>query len=384
VTERLRVLLVPSAYYPNVGGIEELTRQLARALRARGHATGVVTNRWPADAVQDEQIDGSPVRRIRFQLPDRSARGMATFAIRGPRSVRDFLGTVRGFRPDVVHLIGAGPNAAYAAALQPLLAAPVVLTAQGEYGFDAHAVFARSFLLRRALRHLLQHAAALTACSAYVLDELRRDFAIRIPATVIPNGVDPKEFGAAQTGTDDLGQYVFAAARLVHGKGLDVLVRAVAAAGPALGDLRLVVGGDGPERPRLERLAADLGIAPRVSFLGSLERARLTTVMGRATAFALPSRAEPFGIALLEAMAAGVPAVATRAGGVTEFAQHERNALLVPPTDEHALAEALVRLVRDPTLAQTLAASGRVTASDLSWARIVLLYEDVYRSVARG
>src|SRR6188472_1840866 len=65
----MRVLLAPSAYYPNVGGIEELTRQLALALQARGHETTVLTNRWPDSLVESEVLGGIEVTRLRFPLP---------------------------------------------------------------------------------------------------------------------------------------------------------------------------------------------------------------------------------------------------------------------------------------------------------------------------
>ena len=101
-------------------------------------------------------------------------------------------------------------------------------------------------------------------------------------------------------------------------------------------------------------------------------------LMRGAHAFAFPSRGEPFGIALLEAMAAGVPAVATAAGGVPEFATDEINALLVPPDDIGALTSALERIACDVQLRLRLVAEGMRTAGELAWSRIAQLYEAVY------
>ena len=109
-----------------------------------------------------------------------------------------------------------------------------------------------------------------------------------------------------------------------------------------------------------------------------MSRAELAQLFGDCAAFAFPSRGEPFGIALLEAMAAGVPAVATAAGGIPEFARDGENALLVPPDSASALAEALASIMGDSVLADRLALNGRQTAEAFSWDDIVERYERVY------
>lgn len=373
---KLRVLLFPSAYYPHVGGIEEVTRQLALHLAARGHEAEVATNRWPAGTVASETLDGVRVTRFPLSLPEHSARGGARFLAGGPPAALRLIRKTRPF--DVLHLVGSGPNAAYAAALRPLLGARTVLTLQGEFRADPHRSFERSRSLRYGLRTLLARADAVTACSRFVLDELADGgLATRADAEVIPNGVNPDDFSPGAR-----GGYVFAAGRLVEQKGLDTLLRAYAAASGALGGRRLVIAGDGPERDRLEGLAASLGLNGDVSFLGSVGRARVAELLRGADVFAFPSRYEAFGVALLEAMAAGVPVVAARAGGIPEFAVDGENALLVPPDDEHALAGALTRLATDDVLARRLAAGARAQAERHGWEHVTNRYEDVYRRVA--
>lgn len=371
----LRVLLLPSAYYPHVGGIEEVTRQLALQLAAQGHEAEVATNRWPEGTVAREILDGVCVRRFRFALPEHSLRGAARFFWTAPRSAFEFVRLVRRF--DILHVVGAGPNAVYAAALQPLLGARIVVTLHGEFRADPHRSFERSSSLRYGLRRLLARADAVTACSRFVLDELQRGgLAARADAEVIPNGVNLDEF---DQGTDE--GYVLTAGRLVEQKGLDTLVRAYAAAAPSLGGRKLVLAGDGPERGRLESLAGSLGLNGNVVFLGSVGRDRVAELLRGADVFAFPSRYEAFGVALLEAMAAGVPVVAARAGGIPEFAVDGENALLVPPDDEHALAAALTRLAGDKELAGRLAVGARAQAERHAWETVAARYESVYRRV---
>lgn len=377
----LRVLLAPSAYYPHTGGIEELTRRLVLELELRGHRAMVLTNRWPPETAAREVLDGVRVRRLALELPGRHPRRALRFAATAPRSAVGVLRCLSAFRPDVIHVNGAGPNAAYLAALRPLVRAPIVFTAHGEFRNDAYAVFERSRLLRGALAAMLRHAAAVTAPSRIVLEELADELELVAPATVIPNAVDAEEIRGALPAPHGSGPYVFTAGRLVREKGLDVLLRAYAHAGKALEGHRLVIAGEGPEREALERQAAELGLATHVEFLGAVGRSRLGALLCGADAFAFPSRREAFGIALLEAMAAGTPAVAARVGGIPEFAEHERNALLVDPDDPAALAAALVRLLGDEALSARLAAEGSARAELHSWARLTPRWERLYREV---
>jgi glycogen(starch) synthase len=167
--------------------------------------------------------------------------------------------------------------------------------------------------------------------------------------------------------------------RLVRQKGFDILIRSLGVDGTPPWDL--VIAGDGPERDALQSLARSIGVAERVSFVGAIGRAELPALLARASAFVLPSRGEPFGIALLEAMAAGIPAVATRAGGVTDFAHDGENALLVDIDDVDAVARALRRLCTDSELRARLSHAGLATAAAHSWANITPRYEALYRTI---
>jgi glycogen(starch) synthase len=373
----LRILLVPSAFYPHVGGIEELTRQLALAFKARRHATAVLTNRWPPGTQPSEVLDGINVTRLRFPLPAKRPFAPLRFLATSPLAAIALLRHIHRWRPDIVHVIGAGPPSAYLGALQTHLRAPLVFTGQGELTFDAYGVFERSATLRAGLRRMLRRADAVTACSAFVMRDLEKFQAIRAPSYVIPNGVEATDFVSANP-ESRWEPYVLAVGRLVPQKAFDVLLDAFASG--RLAGLNLVFVGDGFERGSLEARAAALGLRARVRFLGSVDRARLSGLLCGARAFALPSRGEAFGIALLEAMAAGVPSVATAAGGIPELVRDGENALLVEPENPSALADALARVVRDAALRERLAREGRKTAAELNWNRIADRYEKVYVS----
>jgi glycosyltransferase involved in cell wall biosynthesis len=175
---------------------------------------------------------------------------------------------------------------------------------------------------------------------------------------VIRNGVDPWPAREAA------GQLVGTLASLEPVKGLDVFLRAAAELATARPELRFAIFGAGPERRALERLARELGISERVSLAGHVPASEALT---RLRVFVLSSWMETSGIALLEAMAASVPAVATRVGGIPEAAS-EGTVQLVAPGDPEALAAAVGRLLDDDALARAQVQSARRRVAQLTTA----------------
>ncbi len=187
------------------------------------------------------------------------------------------------------------------------------------------------------------------------------------PVAVVPNGVADEWFEAVAPPPDPAADLLFVG-RLDEQKGVDVLLRALASKTMAGVSVRLV--GTGPRERAYHRMAEDLGIADRVDFSGHRSHRRIRELVTRSRVFVLPSRRESYGMAILEAMAAGLPVVSTRAGGITEFARDGVNALLVRPDDPDDLASALRRLLDDDQLAGRLAAAGRDVARAHRWATV--------------
>jgi glycosyltransferase involved in cell wall biosynthesis len=180
--------------------------------------------------------------------------------------------------------------------------------------------------------------------------------------TCIPNGVPVRP----QRLPLDGAPLIAFAGRLVRKKGVDVLLRAMPATLAAIPDARLVIAGDGPERPGLETLAAALGIGHAVEFLGHLPRDDAERALARAWAQAVPSRwEEPFGLVAAEAMMRGTAVIATGPSGLAEQVTEGETGYLVPPGDAAALAQALVRVLGDRAGAERLGAAGRIRALDL-------------------
>jgi glycosyltransferase involved in cell wall biosynthesis len=141
-------------------------------------------------------------------------------------------------------------------------------------------------------------------------------------------------------------------------KGVDDLIRALAQLRATHKNLTLAAVGAGDDLPRLQKLAADLGVAGAVRFLTGLSKQELAACYARADIFALPSTGEGFGLVFLEAMAFAKPIVAAAAGGSTELVEDKVNGILIPPRDQVALIQALDQLLRDASLRSALGERG--------------------------
>ncbi|HEU5347585.1 MAG TPA: glycosyltransferase family 4 protein [Ktedonobacterales bacterium] len=188
--------------------------------------------------------------------------------------------------------------------------------------------------------------------------------------TVIPNGIDVERIAAAavhrgamrqKMGIADQDVAILIPASLVRRKGHHYMLRALAF--PLLRkygrSLRLILAGEGPMRERLQQQCTRLGLTEQVVFAGRIPHEEIPAMLSAADIVALPSDDEGMPLSLLEAMAAGLPVVATRVGAIPEIIEDGEMGLLVRPGSPHALAQAIDELLRDPETARRLSASGR-------------------------
>jgi glycosyltransferase involved in cell wall biosynthesis/ABC-type polysaccharide/polyol phosphate export permease len=228
-----------------------------------------------------------------------------------------------------------------------------------------HAAFRR--FVEPLMRRTLRRAEAIIVSDPVLVKEtpLLREFADK--CHVVPFGIDVSKYDGPAPhdpyikAGHDSGRLVLACGRLVPYKGFDVLVRA------AVG-LRFEVWivGEGCERPRLEQLIQRLGVGDRVRLLGSVADSELAKLMNLADVFVMPSvtTAETFGLAQLEAMAAGRPIINTSLDtAVPHVARHGIEAITVPPGDPEKLAEAIETLIRDPERRERMGRAARQRAT---------------------
>lgn len=375
---------MPSAYAPAVGGVEELTARLAGRLTGLGDEVEVWTIRHPADLPEDEEVHGLRVRRFVLPMPRASARALIHLPRAAAHAWSRLHAAATEFRPDVVHVQCFSANGVYATWLARRLRVPLVLSLQGETVMDATDIYERSLALRLSLRWALHDAAVVTACSRFVLDDAERRFSLaRGRGLVIPNGVEPVEDVAVEPIELPFGRFVLGVGRIVEKKGFDLLLAAferIAAQHPEVG---LVIGGTGPARDALVRSTAAVGLRERVAFPGTLSRGQVAWAMGAASVFVLPSRIEPFGIVVLEALRAGCPTIVTARGGATEIVRDGVDGMVVDPTETIALAAAIDRLLSDGAAAARLARSGRARVALFDWESIARRYRALYEDHGR-
>lgn len=317
---------------------------LMQALRAAGDECMLLARRG-GRAAEAGRAAGFPT----VELPMASA-----LDLRGILALRAAL---RRLRPDVVHMHTSRAHALAVFALLGLGCRARVATRRMDYPLRRNPY--TRFLYGAGLDRVV-------AISEAVRAEL---LALGVPAArirLIPSGIDLERFrplaeasaearleARARLGVAPGERVVGSAASLHPRKGQDVLIRAAARlATPPL----LLLAGTGPARAGLEALAARLGVQARVRFLGQVEP--VEPLLAALDLFCLPSRKEGLGVAALEAMAAGLPVVASAVGGLAESVLPEETGLLVPPDDPEALARALERLLADAGLRERMGRAG--------------------------
>ena len=366
----MHILQIYKDYFPVLGGIENHLRDLGEALAARGHKVTVLVTSLDRQTRVEQPRPGLTVIK--------AARALHLAST--PLSLA-MLRIARDLRPDLVHLHFPYPPGDLAALALPGHP-PLVVT--------YHSDIVRQRALLRAYRPLMERtlrraARILPTSPNYLVSSpfLRRHTA---RCAVVPLGIDAERFAradprrvAATRALYDAPLLLFVG-RLRYYKGLHFLLEAM----PSVRG-ELLIGGTGPERERLERQAAQLGIAERVHFLGDIPDDDLPTLFHSADVFVMPAhlRAEALGLAQIEALASGLPCVSTELGTGTSFAnRHGETGLVVPPGDAPALAAALNTLLPDADLRQRFGAAGRRRVASLfSRTHMVDAIEAVYRDV---
>lgn len=228
-----------------------------------------------------------------------------------------------------------------------------------------------------AVRASMRHAARLVVPSGF----LREVFAGHgMPAEIVPNIVDLRRF---HPGAEGPGPQIIVARNLEPIYDNATAIRAFAQVHARHAGARLVLAGTGPEEAALRALAASLGLQAAVEFAGRLDRDTMAARL-RASRIALnPSRVDNMPNSVLEAMASGVPVVSTRVGGVPYIVAHGRTALLVPPADPDAMAQALLALLDDAGLHQRLRDAALADVQAYTWDAVGPQWAAVYRGAAR-
>ncbi len=365
----MNILHVYKDYHPIFGGIEGHIQALAEAQTAAGHhVTVLVTN--PAREPARQTINGVQVIR---------AGRLATVAST-PLSL-SLPWQLGRLQPDITHLQFPYPVGEMSQLLVNWLARgkrPYIISYQSDVVKQQGILrFYRPWLLRA-----LRRASRILTSSPQYIPSSPYLQPLADKCTAVPLGIDPAPFlNAAPLWAEGERVRILFMGRHRYYKGVDTLIAAL----PHLPQCELIIGGDGPERPQWEAQTAALGLGERVRFIGNVSAEDLPRLYASADIFCLPSnsRAEAYGLVLLEAMASGLPCVTTELSTGTSFlVQDGVSGFVVPPQEPIALAHALGRLADDAALRRAMGASGRARLlAELTVPHMVARVQTVYEEV---
>lgn len=356
---------------PHAGGAEIHLFELFSRLASRGHRVRLVCSGFTGGAAR-EVVDGITVLRS----GDRHS-----FAVKGRAAVRRAL---HEEQPDVV-IDDINKLPLFVASLTDRPVYAIIPHLFGTTAFQevswpmAATVWTAERAIPRCYRRAWFHA---------ISESTRDDLVARgVPAdriAVVHPGVDASRYAPdPAAGRSAPPRFVYLG-RLKRYKGVDLVLRALSRAHRERPDLELDIAGAGDDRPRLERLAAELGLGDRARFLGYVDEATKLRLLRGATANVFPSPKEGWGITVMEAAACGTPSVASNSPGLRDSVRDGRTGLLVPHGDVEGLAAAMLRLAADPSLVERLGDAARHHALQHSWDAAADQVEAHLRDLARG
>jgi glycosyltransferase involved in cell wall biosynthesis len=360
----MRILILNSEYPPIGGGAGNASAHIAAQFEQMGHPVTVVTSRFGSLPHQEgqggvtiyrlpglrrRQDRSNPLEQVIFIL------SASLWAMR----------TIPRFQPQATLAFFGVPSGAAAWLIKKLYRIPYIVSLRGGDvpGFRPYDFRIYHQLVGPFLRVIWRNASAVVANSRG-LRQLAQAFDSRFEISIIPNGIDLDSYKSA--GRNWTFPRLLSAGRIVHQKGLDLAMR-------ALGGLRELqwewyIAGDGPQVPMLQALADELGIRDRVFFLGWQSREQLLKCYQEANIFLFPSRHEGMPNALLEAMASGLPVVASCIAGNEELVLNGETGYLVPSEDIERLQAALKKILSDAAAREHMGAASRQRVeANYSW-----------------
>ncbi|MBA3562732.1 MAG: glycosyltransferase family 4 protein [Gammaproteobacteria bacterium] len=378
----MRILVVNYEFPPIGGGSSRASFSITRELVQLGHQVDVLTSRY-GRAPKTEEIGGVLVHRVpswRKGIHDCGLRGAATFLCTALPRLKQLLGQ---HRFDVVHYFFSLPTGLLSAYSHGVRGLPYIVSLRGSDVPDYDTSSAKLRVLHKgslSVTHWIWRRAARVVAVSESLRELAQTSFPDVEVDVIHNGVDPVIPESSPDPARRAGKLrLTCVSRLIRRKGIADLLRAM----PKLRhlDLELQIVGSGEIEQELEELAARLELQDCVVFLGYQSAAEVHRLNATADIFVLPTHADAFANAILEAMSAGLPVIATDVGGAREAIEPGVNGLLVPPKDPDSLGDAIARLAADPPLRARMREANLEKIERLfTWPAVARQYSAVYAS----
>lgn len=360
----MKVVFITSFFGETYGGAEISMGLLACQLREKGHEIQVITTR-----------KSRSTNKNTIQIPNTSWLPKRALII-GGNIVTDLylahnmLRCIEDLNPDILHVQDTYILPA-AILIARRLRFPVIVTVRNnviDWVYDLIYPFPISELLKRrnmTIVRALKQSSAIISVSEYIKKEL---ISVNIRSRdiyPIYNLMPPWNVENSRKSRDSSTIVLFAPCRLSREKGIDVLIRAISKVVQRNKDLKLLIAGDGPERKSLEKLTQKLGLTDLVRFLGKMpNKDMLSLYLNSDIVLLLSIHPECFSRVLLETLYVGRPIIATNIGGNPEAVIHGFNGLLVPPKDVEETSKAILTLIENDELRNSMEKNGKRLAKE--------------------
>ena len=366
--------------YPVYGGSGVVATELGKALAGRGHRVHFISYSMPFRL-------GHVAENISFHEVTVNTYPLFEYPPYSLALTSKMVDVAEHEDLDLLHMHYAIPHATSALMARQILdeqgqRVPIVTTL---HGTDITLV-GRDPSFRPVVTHSINHSDGVTAVSEYLRHETGEHFGIEQDIEVVPNFIDTERFQRAekdhfkQALCPDGEQVVVHVSNFREAKRAPEVIEIFSRLRAEGFDLKLLLVGDGPERTATQRLARERGVHGDVRFLGKQEP--VEEILSIADVFVMPSGSETFGLAALEAMACGVPVVASEIGGLPELVVDGETGYLCPLGDIDAFAERAARLLGNAEHQQEMAAAARRRAVEVfDVDKVVPRYEDYYERV---
>ena len=359
--------------YPTYGGSGVVATELGKELAGRGHDVHFISYALPIRLTMNERIFFHEVEVLSYPLFEYPPYDLVLATKMAEVMTRYDL--------DILHVHYAIPHSISAYLAKKMLTDRVVPFVTTLHGTDITLVGNdRSYL--PITRFGIEQSDAVTAVSEYLRRRTIEEFQVQRPVTVVPNFVDCDVYDRAtdkglrrKFANDDEGILIHISNFRPVKRVEDVI--AIFAEVRKKQKARLLMVGDGPERPKAEWLANTHGIAKDVLFVG--KQNEMNRLLSVSDILLLPSELESFGLVALEAMACEVPVIATQVGGIPEVVSHGVDGFLYRVGDVSSMAEGCLAILNDPQLSSNMGKAAREHArNDFCASKIVVQYEDLY------
>ena len=359
----MKIAILVDLFLPNGLRTEIATCYMAEHLAQRGHEVHVITS-LDEGLPEESYEQGFYVHR----LPRIGNRFASAFVF-----CINIVSAIQKINPEIIHVQSLG-IAVPALISKKFHKIPYVLWGRGSDVYLPH------WRTKLTSKIAMKNADSVIALTENMKQTMRSIYGRNI--AVIPNGIELREYTEIRPVEEVKcpSKRILFVGRLHPIKGVQYLLQAMKVVHKKMPDAKLILVGDGEEREHLESLTGSLEIREYVEFVGRAPHEMVLDYMNRSEVFVLPSLSEGFPVTILEAMACGLPIVATRVGGVPDIIEDGINGYLVDTKNPEQIAQALQKILENEQLRGNISSNNREEAEKYSWDRIVINLERIYQN----